>query len=208
MEVLGRKRSGRRGAGRRLGGLGAVAVLTANLLAVAVGGAPAHADGVVCPDIEWTLVGGRPPNWRGHVYTLYTVTPAFNVSDARTVINTLDTPVSATFTSQQSLTYTLQVSAGFGGSFLGFLNANVSTTIVRSRTTSIGVSATATVPARGRVDGQYGVEAYNISYEAHQYRSIGSRPPAAGARKCIDEGVRSGTTNAPTYVEGWRLTAG
>jgi hypothetical protein len=207
MAVTTSKGRDRPGVGRRLGRYGLVAILAANLLTVVLGGSPASADGVICPDIQWTLIGGRPPNWRGHVYTLYTVTPTFNVSDARTVINNLDTPASATFTSQQSRTFSVSVTAGFTASFLSFLNANVSTTIVQSRTTSIGVSATANVPAHGRVDGQYGVEAYNITYEAHQYRTIGSHPPAAGTKKCIDEGVKSGQTNAPTFVEGWRLNA-
>ncbi|GAA1034898.1 hypothetical protein GCM10009557_40950 [Virgisporangium ochraceum] len=208
MAVISRKDPGRRGVGRRLGWLGLVAVLVANLLTVALGGAPASAAGVACPDVQWTHVGGRPPNWRGHVYTLHAVTPTFNVSDARTVINGLDTPASATFTSQQSRTYELSVTAGFSASFFGFLTANVSATIVQSRTTSIGVSATATVPAHGRVDGQYGIEAYNITYTAHQYRFIGSNLPPPGKKSCIDEGVKSGTTNAPTTVEGWRLIAG
>ena len=100
------------------------------------------------------------------------------------------------------------VGMGTSASFLGFLSANVSATIVESRTTSIGVSATVTVPAHGRVDGQYGIEAYSISYEAHQYRIAGTQPPAPGSRRCFDEGVGTGQTNAPTYVEGWRLTAG
>jgi hypothetical protein len=174
-----------------------------------VGPSAAHADGIACPNIakaDWKLVGGRPPRWDGYVYTLRTVTPTFNVSDARTVSNQLDTPATATFTSQQSRTYSISVTAGTSASLFGFLTANVSATIVQSRTTSLGVSATVTVPPHGQVNGLYGVDAYNITYDAHKYWHIGSSAPKPGDRSCADGGTVSGqSTNAPTYLEGWRL---
>jgi hypothetical protein len=186
-----------------------VAALLATVLSTFVGASPALADGIPCPNIakaDWKIIGGRPPMWQGFVYSLQTVTPTFNVSDARTVHNLLDTPASATFTSQQSKTFEISVTAGTSASLWGFLTANVSTTIVQSRTTSIGVSATVTVPPNGQVNGLYGVDAYNITYDAHQYRHVGSSAPSPGSKSCIDYGsVYGKTTNAPTYLEGWRL---
>jgi hypothetical protein len=193
---------------RRLGVSGVLAALLASLVVVLGGGTPASAaSGVACPDVQWVSIGGRPIMFRGWVYTLYVVTPAFNVSDARTVDNTLDVPATATFTSQKSQTYTVTVNAGLSATFLKFVTLNVSGNIVKSRTTTIGVTATTTVAPHSRVDGLYGVEAYNITYSAHQYRVIGSLPDP-GERKCIDEGVKDGSTNTPTNVEGWRLVAG
>jgi hypothetical protein len=189
--------------------IGVVAGLLASLVTTIVGSSAAHAAAVTCPSIakaDWTLRPARPPIWEGYVYTLRTVTPTFNVSDARAVSNQLDTPVSATFTSQQSSTYSISVTAGTSASLWGFLTVNVSATIVQSRTTSLGVSATVTVPPHGQVNGLYGVEAYDITYDAHKYWHVGSSPPKAGARSCTDRGMVVGvTTNAPTYVEGWRL---
>jgi hypothetical protein len=188
--------------------LGVVAGLLASLMTT-VGSGAAHADGIACPSIakaDWKLRPARPPIWEGVVYTLQTVTPTFNVSDARSVGNQLDTPVSATFTSQQSKTYSLSVTVGSSASLWGFLTANVSATIVQSRTTSLGVSATVTVPPHGQVNGLYGVDAYIVTYDAHKYWHIGSSPPKAGDRSCVDKGLVTGqSTNAPTYVEGWRL---
>jgi hypothetical protein len=179
------------------------------VLSTFVGASPAHADGIPCPNIaqtDWKNVFQRPPIWQAFVYSLRTVTPTFNVSDARTVQNQLDTPASATFTSQQSKTFEISVTAGTSASLWGFLTANVSTTIVQSRTTSLGVSATATVPPHGQVNGLYGVDAYNITYDAHQYVHAGPLPPSPGSKSCIDKGwVYGQTTNAPTYLEGWRL---
>jgi hypothetical protein len=186
--------------------------LVATVLTTVVGANAAYADGIACPNIakaDWTLFGGRPPRWEGYVYTLRSAGQTFNISDARSVDNMLDTPATATFTSQVSSTFSISVTAGASASLLGFLHASVSTTIVMSRTTSIGVSATVTVPAHGRVNGLYGVDAYVVVYDAHRYRHFGSSAPNPGDRSCIDLGsVTAQTTNAPTYLEGWRLVYG
>jgi hypothetical protein len=206
--VVPKEPGGRRARGRTVV-LGVVAGLFASLITMVLGPGAAHADGIACPNIaraDWTLSGGRPPRWIGYAYTLRTVTPTFNVSDARTVSNQLDTPATATFTSQQSRTYSISVTAGTSASLWGFLTANVSTTIVQSRTTTLGVTATVTVPPHGQVNGLYGVDAYSITYDAHRYLHIGSSAPKPGDRSCADEGMVYGqTTNAPTYLEGWRL---
>src|SRR5688572_6445183 len=100
--------------GARTAVVGAILAVIASATAVVISTGPAHA-AVPCPTspgIVWELIGPRPPTYRAFVYTTRTVTPTFNVSDARTVVNTLDTPVSATFTSQHSTTYSLQVTAG------------------------------------------------------------------------------------------------
>jgi hypothetical protein len=200
---------GQRRVGTRTGVLGMCFGLVAGLMTAVFGAGPAAAAAIACPGgpgVQWVVVGGRPPIWQAYVYTLHTTTQVFNVSETRTVDNTLDTPVSATFISNKSSTYTLQVTAGTSASLAGFLTANVSVTIVQSRTTAIGVSATATVPPRSRVNGLYGVVAYDITYDAHRYRYIGSSAPKAGERKCgVPDVVTGQTTNAPTYVEGWRI---
>lgn len=132
-------------------------------------------------------------------YTLISAIPTFNVSDARSVDNGLDSPISATFKSEQSRTYTITTSAGTTASLMGFLTANVSATITQSRTTAIGVSSTVTVPARSRVLGEYGVDAYIVTYDVQSYGTL-------DGKKCNDNGspVRE-TRNAPTIIETWRF---
>jgi len=204
------RRTGRR-VRARVGVLGVIVGLVVSLATTVFGATAASAAGIPCPNLarsDWTLIGGRPPSWRGHVYGLQSAAQVFNVSEARIVENTLDTPVVATFTSQQSRSYSLSVTQGRSVTLASFLTANVSVTIVQSWTTSIGVSATATVPPHSRVTGLYGIQAYDVIYSVHTYRHVGSRPPDPGDRSCIDEGTTFGNnTNAPTYVEGWRIVS-
>jgi hypothetical protein len=53
---------------------------------------------------------------------------------------------------------------------------------------------------------EYGVEGYNVSYavEAWRVRKAGSATPVTGDR-CEEWGWYPQNTNAPTYIEGWRL---
>jgi hypothetical protein len=153
------------------------------------------------PEVQWVwTVAGRVGFYVGYHYTLVSSVPTFNVSDSRVVDNGLDTPITVTFTSMQSQTFSLQVTVGTQASLFGFLTTSVSASIVQSRTTSIGVSVTATVPAHGRVLGQYGVEAFIVTYDAD--RLVRS----ANLANCtITESSRQ-TSNAPTGIEGWRLS--
>lgn len=138
-------------------------------------------------------------------YSLVSSAPTFDVADSRVVANATDSPVSATFTSQRSTTFTLQVSVGTAAKLGEFLTANVSTTIVLSRTTALGVSATGQVPPRGRLIGEYGIEAFNVTYDATKYQV---RVVMPGVPSCQAIGVQRYTTNAPTAIEGWRLRTG
>src|SRR5688572_19163317 len=89
----------------------------------------------------------------------------FQPSESRIVVNDLDTPVTATFSSQTSRTFTIAVQSGVSfNNLLSFMNVNVSTTITSSTTTQLGVSTTATVPAHGAVIGDYGVNVYDVTF--------------------------------------------
>jgi hypothetical protein len=127
--------------------------------------------------------------------------PTFDVADSRIVVNDTASPISATFTSQRSTTFTLQVTVGTAVKVGELLTVTVSTTIVLSRTTTIGVSVTGQVPPHGRLIGEYGVQAYNVTYDLTTYEILGHVA-------CRSIGVQRGTANAPTTVEGWRLRNG
>jgi hypothetical protein len=144
------------------------------------------------------LIGGY-----AYLYTLIGAEPAFNVSDSRSVTNNLDAPAQATFTSQVSKTFEISVTAGTSASLFGFLTANLSSTIRQSRTTALGVSTTAVVAAHSRVVGDYGVEAYLVTYDVQKYFWVG------GLNACTPSGpLTRAIANAPTFVEGWRLSNG
>ncbi|WP_189161936.1 hypothetical protein [Sphaerisporangium melleum] len=160
------------------------------------------------PNIVWRLTFyGRTPYLEGYRYTAISTTPTFNVSDARVVDNALDSPINATFTSSQSRTWRISVTVGVTAELTSYLQTNVSTQIVQERTTAIGVNASLVVPPHSRVTGQYGVQAYDVAYDAQKYWSWPANT-SKPREKCWDQGTQRGATNAPTVTEGWRFIAG
>ncbi|WP_431924447.1 hypothetical protein [Micromonospora wenchangensis] len=159
-----------------------------------------------CPDdptIIWRGPFAGTKNvmvFEGVEYTILAANPTFYASDGRVVENNLDSPISATFTSSQSQTYTVTVTVGFSSQLVQNLQTSVSTSITSSRTTAIGVNAAVTVPPHSRVIGLYGIEAYDVTYDAHRvWRNAGNNTI------CYEQGTSRGTTQAPTFVEGWRF---
>ncbi len=189
-----------------------LATLTALVTGVGVVAVPgaAHAENfgprIPCPtdpNIVWTKRIAQPHIvvYEGYIYAVSTATRIFSVSDGRVVDNTLDSPIEATFTSQQSRTYTITVTEGSTSQLVNDLQRTVSVSIVASRTTSIGINATVTVPAHTRVVGEYGLEAYDISYTAQRVWMLLSKT------KCYHQGTAGANTIAPTVLEGWRFSA-
>ncbi|MDG4829467.1 hypothetical protein O7627_09150 [Solwaraspora sp. WMMD1047] len=156
------------------------------------------------PSIVWTttVAARNTVVYQGHLFTVTSANRTFIASDGRTVDNGLSSPITATFTSQQSRTYTVITKVGTSAELTSKLQATVSVDIQYSRTTAIGVNAQVTVPAYSRVLGLYGVEVYDVAYTAQRVWMNLARS------KCWDRGTQSDTTSAPTLVEGWRFTAG
>ncbi|MFC4588953.1 hypothetical protein [Sphaerisporangium corydalis] len=162
------------------------------------------------PNIVWRqFTIGRVPYYEGYRYTAVSAASTFNVSDARVVDNTLaDTPITATFTSSQSRTFRIIITATVGttAELTKSLQASVSTQIVQERTTAIGVNASLVVAPRTRVTGQYGIQAFDVVYNVQTVRAWPAIPN--GFTRCWDQGSQQGTTNAPTLTEGWRFIEG
>lgn len=182
--------------------LGTVLATTSML---AVQPAPALADS--CPSgMDWELIrwsSSGTKTYRAYIFENISATPTFNVSDSRVAVNNLDSPISVTFTSSKSKTFTLSATAGMEATLTEKLKATVSTTITSSRTTQIGVSVTAPVPARSTIQGDYGIQAYNVTFRATtitKYQSTIFPVPV-----CDYSGPETQTVNAPTTVEGWRV---
>lgn len=184
-----------------------VLAVVASAAFVVVGAAPARADEVPCHELgdrEWELVGGGHRTvYESYDYLSFISTPTFNVSDRRIAVNELDTPNSVTFTSEQSQTWSITVGASMEKSLTETLKLTVSADITHSRTTSIGVSVTATVPPRSTVLGEYGIQAFDVTFEARTYQKIIDFDGPTRQR-CEDLGVSTHHVNAPTDREGWR----
>jgi len=172
---------------------------------VAVIAAPAPASAGSCPaGRDWVFVqfGGGLWVFEAYIFTPVSSTPTFNVSDSRIAINDLGVPITVTFTSSQSRTFTIAVTASMQLKLKEWLTATVSSTITTSRTTQVGVSVTTPVPAHSTIQGDYGVEAFNVTFQVHTDRMLvgGGFGPM-----CLDFGTATMTVNAPTTVEGWRV---
>ncbi|MET8002255.1 hypothetical protein [Nonomuraea glycinis] len=200
---------------RRLVAFAGLAALIPGLVVVATPNVAHAADNgpvIPCPnysDIVWrTVFVGRAPIYEGYRYTAVSAASAFNVSDARVIDNTLDTPINATFTSAQSRTWRVQITStvGTAGELAKTLQASVSVQIVQERTTAIGVNAGLVVAPHTRVTGQYGVHAFDVVYDVQTVRAWPAIPNKI--TRCHDQGTQRGTTNAPTISEGWRFVAG
>jgi len=130
----------------------------------------------------------------------------FRVTESRIVVNDLDAPATATFSSQESHTFSVGATSGFTfNNLAGFLNINVSSTITSSTTTQIGVTASTTVAPHSAVIGDYGVNVYDVTFMGYliNRRSIGGCWVHESTM-----GHEEQFTPAPTFIQGWRLRAG
>jgi len=172
---------------------------------VATTASPASADPVVpvpCP--SWVGAAG----WFAKPLGVVSSSPTFLVSETRIADNSqIPYPVTATFSSSTAHTYGISATAGitFTGLF-GFLNVNVSSTITSSTTTTVGVSVQTTVPAYSRMYGDYGVEAYDVVFDA--YWVIKTHSPGGCYVWADSMGYEQLHATAPTNNQGWRLRLG
>lgn len=196
-------------------GLSSLAIILATPPLGLIGANSAQAASYInCRDVNWQdasnwePIGSLGANKQDKFeYTLYSATPTFNVSDSRIAQNNTAQEVNTTFTSSQSKTFTLSVSASVSASFLKFLSASVSATITNSRTTQIGVSVTTPVPAGKTVQGDYGVQAYNINAAGVKYTRIWPKGAVgANSYQCQKEDISLNNVNAPTNIEGWKVS--
>lgn len=142
--------------------------------------------------------------YEGFQYTIVSATPTFFASDARQVANNLDTDITVTLTSQKSRTFSITTTVGFARELTQQLTINVSTQIVESRTTAIGVNVQATVPPHRSILGEYGVHGYSVVYNVRRWLADNESLPQG---ICSGGAAQNGlTASAPTFVEGWRIS--
>jgi hypothetical protein len=203
--LLTRLRWRRRGAdGRmshRIGTAVALAGLLAGLTVVVTPGA-AHAGAIVpCPAYDGrAIVDFRNGKfvWEYYRYHLLSVTPQFRVSDGRSLDNQTDAVAAYTISSSVSVAYQVTITYGIQAQFMNVLTTNVSTSVVASRTTQIGVSINISVPPRTRLIAEYGVDGYDVSSATSAWRTV-------NGRECEEWGWYPAQNFVPTVNEGWRL---
>jgi hypothetical protein len=186
-------------------------VLAALMAAVAIVPSPASAAPAGTNEFRGEIPCPNDPNIRwtrtlvfyfGYQYSNINATSTFFASDGRTVENQLDQTISANFTSSQTRTTTVTTEFGTSSQLAEKLQLTVSTSIVMTRTTAIGVNATLDVPPRTRTTGLYGIHGYFVTYAALRilkYKNkcyVGDNPVPVPA-----------ATNAPTFVEGWQFSS-
>lgn len=172
----------------------------------------AHAASINCykdipPGAIWQYASNDPlgqGNKYIYSYELLSANPTFNVSQTLVSQNALPDPITATFTSSKSESFTSTVSSSLSVSFFKWLTANVSASFTQTITTLIGQSATVPVPAMSSVVGQYGVDAYDITYNVRTLMMTKSQ----NFYFCFDLGNESRTSNVPTTTIRWRFSPG
>jgi hypothetical protein len=117
----------------------------------------------------------------------------------------LDSPVSATRTSQKAKTWTITIKADAQRKFGEFLQITVTTMYAWSRTTQVNVAVTAPVPPHSTVRGDYGVSAFNVTTFDHVVTWTRTHFQHIHVDNCA-EGSGPVTRNVPTTLEGWQLT--
>ena len=189
--------------------LATVAVATATAVgATLVNAAPAQAE---CCAIR--VIQVPCPWWAGGAITTYynpfnvvSVEPGFLIAEGRVAVNDLEYPITVTFTNTVTTTFTLNASIGASARLTEWLTVTVSSAITSATAVAIGISTTASVPAFSRVYGDYGVESFNVTFDAEY---VFRRAAIGGCWiREYDGGITRASASAPTYRQGWRVYEG
>lgn len=167
---------------------------------------------VPCADlgpIEWVQVADQ--TLEGTLFIVRSATPAFDVAYGRFVQNPTPAKVVGQWTASESRT----VSIGFFFSqsvtvtstiVRGFSAAVTVTTgvqVVQSRTTRVGVGATAVIPANSTMLGEYGSQSFDVVFDMQRVTMV---PGSPTCYLWLDSTIANNTAHVPTINEGWRFT--
>jgi hypothetical protein len=157
---------------------------------------------VPCPAQPYDVLSSDSdgdPAWLAKPVVLAS-TRIFIKSDGRDVLNELDFPVSATFTSSVSKTHTVSQTTTHEyttQTLIGTFRRSVADTVTDTKTTQIGISATVAVPPHSLLIGEYGIILYDIVYDSHLIFKK--------SNVCKRVNLEHTFTTAPTVDESWRF---
>lgn len=210
------------------GRLGALAVLTtlvtagtaavpgAALADPAIGPGFPHAPVQVAPCSSLGPIDWRGTNQGGYArdgvrYIVVSTTPVFDVAYGRFNENRTDQTINGNWTATESRTVTmtstfsLTVNGGPYSPDTVALTVSLSTgySVAVSRTTSIGVGASAPIPPYRTMLGEYGLQSFDVVLDSH---TVGMRHDGVTCEYRLGSNVTRGTAHVPTINEGWRFT--
>lgn len=216
-----RQRPGRPGRWRRrLGALAAIAALLTAGTVVAPGAAQADPCWTCWPPpptVPCTELG--PIVWHddttgglyaknGVKFDVVSTTPVFDVAYGRFNENRTDQVITGSWTASQSRTITMTSSFNFslsvatGEELRTTVTAATGIQVTESRTTMVGVGATAPVPPHSTVLGEYGLQSLDVVFHARRVYLRHDLQYCVLAR----EPELNQTAHIPTINEGWRFT--
>jgi hypothetical protein len=135
------------------------------------------------------------------VFWIRSSTLTFNPAAGAFVDNGTDQTIMGTFSTTQSKTFTISetVTTGVSSSLLGTtFSSSISNTITSSITTSTTITASGPVPPHSRVNGDFGVDAYNAIYDVDFWQLDQGTCWYHGAHRNVG-------ANLPTTRQGWHL---
>lgn len=153
------------------------------------------------------------------VMEITSYTPVFVVEQQKVAQNYSTTlPNTVTFTSSVAQTITLTesvaIASGTSSTLQGFastLTETIGVQIAIAWQTSVGVNDAVTIPPQTQIVGQYGIPAYNVSYDQLALVAVPSGTATNGSTSlpagsdCILNGSVTGTAIAPQPEDGWRI---
>jgi hypothetical protein len=189
----------------------------------------AHADPIIGPNwppaplivapcsslgpIDWWFSPQPPYAKAGVRYMIVSATPTLDVAYGRFNQNNTDQTITGNWTATESRTVTMTASigltiAGNGGradpaAIALSVTLNTGFQVSVSRTTTIGVGASAPIPPHRTMLGEYGVQSLDVVMDVH---TVGMRTDMVTCEYRLGSNVTRHTAHMPTINEGWRFT--
>lgn len=201
----------------------ALAMAVVGALTLVATSAPASAQNLTClnyPGASYTLRFDNPytdpatgqqtyfvfPDGHIHahvvlVFWIHSSALTQDVAASAFVDNGTDQTAMGTFSTSQSKTFTITETqtTGTSASLLGTtFSQTVSTSVTSSISTSTTITASAPIPPHSRVQGDFGVDAYNVNYDVDYWQFDQNTCWYHGSHRNVN-------ANVPTTIQGWHI---
>ncbi len=161
--------------------------------------------------IDWWFNNQPPYAKAGIRYIIVSTTPVLDVAYGRFNENRTDQTITGNWTASESRTITVTASisltttGGRANPETLALTVSLATglQVTVSRTTTIGVGATAPIPPQRTMLGEYGLQSLDVVMDVH---TVGMRQDMQTCEFRLGSNVTRHTAHVPTINEGWRFT--
>jgi hypothetical protein len=157
--------------------------------------------------IDWWYYNQPPPYVQSGVrYIIVSWTPVFEPAHGRFIQNTTNQTFTGTWTATETRTVTFQTTFTLTIASKEVMSTSItlaaSVQVVQTRTTQLGVSATAQIPPHSTMLGEYGLQSLDVVMDVQTIGMLADRQTCA----FVPGNVSRHTAHAPTINEGWRFT--